>query len=57
MECSNQCVTEANKWHQGEGGLCVWWLVKKISSDRGADSVLKNSSVDFAGNNEFGTHK
>lgn len=56
MECSNQCVTEANKWHQGEGGLCVWWLVKKISSDRGADSVLKNSSVDFAGN-EFGTHK
>lgn len=47
---------KANKWHKDEGGLCACGLVKKINSDRGADSFLKNrkDSVDFGGNsNDF----
>ena len=47
MKCVKQCVTEANKWHKDEGGLCAYWLVKKINSDRGADSFLKNMVSGF----------
>lgn len=42
MKRSNQWFTVANKWRKDEGGLCACWLVKKINSDRGADSFLKN---------------
>lgn len=42
MKCSSQGVTEANKWHKDEGGLCACRLVKKMTSDRGADSFLKS---------------
>lgn len=45
MKCPNQCVTEANKWHEDQSGLCACWLVKKINSDRGMDSFLKNITL------------